>query len=169
MSVDLLAAEDGIIKMEKVETYLLPFDKRMELLKNALAKETPESLKEKLLEGGEFAEIPDICFKTWPNYDMVVQRRIVSAANRFYDKETGEEIIISSARHYSPGMTRIMDFLAKRGVDLTVAHGDNQGFIDQFDDYHTREEAVIIARWADQLHYEKCGSEDELFSEDLYQ
>lgn len=38
---------------------MLPFEKRMELLEQALAKETPESLRENLLSYGPFAEDED--------------------------------------------------------------------------------------------------------------
>lgn len=150
--------------------HLLPFEKRIELLQEALENETPESLKAKLESYGPFADIPDSCFKYWEHIEgKGVQRRIVSAANRFTDKETGEVIVIASARHYSPLMSKMIKYLKTKGVELTKAHGDNQGFIDQFDDYHTREEALVIAQWADQLPYEKCWPQNELFSEDLYQ
>lgn len=150
--------------------HLLPFEKRIELLHKALAEETPESLKARLESYGPFADIPESCFKYWEHLEgKGVQRRIVSAANRFTDKETGEVIVIASARHYSPLMSKMIKYLETKGVKLSKAHGDNQGFIDQFDDYHTREEALVIAQWADQLHYEKGFPEDQLFSEDLYQ
>lgn len=149
--------------------HLLPFEKRIELLQKALKNETPESLKARLEACGPFADIPDSCFKYWEHLEgKGVQRRIVSAANRFTDKETGEVIVIAAARHYSPLMSEMIKYLKTKGVELSKAHGDNQGFIDQFDDYHTREEALVIAQWADQLPYEKCSPVDELFSEDLY-
>lgn len=147
---------------------ILPFEERKALLQKALDKETSESLLMKLESYSPSVVIPDACFKTWEGYDQRVQRRIVSAANRFYDKATGEMIVIASARHYSTLMGNMILFLRARGIELSKAYGDDQGFIDQFDDYHTREEALLIAQWADQLPYEKCSPEDELFSEDLY-
>lgn len=150
--------------------HLLPFEKRIELLQKALAEETPESLKARLESYGPFADIPEACMKYWEHLEgKGVQRRIVSAANRFTDKDTGEVIVIASARHYSPAMSNLIKYMTKKGINLSKAHGDDQGFIDQFDDYHTREEALLIAQWADQLHYEKGFPEDQLFSEDLYQ
>lgn len=146
----------------------LPFEERMNLLEKALKRETSESLLMKLESYSPSVVIPDACFKTWEGYDQRVQRRIVSAANRFTDKATGEVIVIASARHYSPAMVNLIKFMQERGIELSKAHGDDQGFIDQFDDYHTREEALLIARWANQLPYEKCSPTDELFSEDLY-
>lgn len=149
--------------------HLLPFEKRIELLQKALAEETPESLKARLESYGPFADIPESCMKYWEHLEgKGVQRRIVSAANRFTDKDTGEVIVIASARHYSPVMSNLIKYMAKKGINLSKAHGDDQGFIDQFDDYHTREEALVIAQWANQLPYEKCSPLDELFSEDLY-
>lgn len=147
---------------------ILPFEKRMDLLNKALEGETPESLLMKLESYSPSAKIPKSCFKFWEGNDKGVQRRIVSAANRFTVKDTGETLVIASARHYSSLMASTIKFLKSKGIELSKAYGDNQGFIDQFDDYHTREEALVIAQWAGQLPYEKCFPENELFSEDLY-
>lgn len=147
---------------------ILPFEERQKLLAKALEGETPESLMMKLESYSPSLEIPESCFKFWEGNEKGVQRRIVSAANRFTVKETGETLVIASARHYSALMASTINFLKSKGIELSKAYGDNQGFIDQFDDYHTREEALVIAQWADQLPYEKCFPEDELFSEDLY-
>lgn len=147
---------------------ILPFEERMNLLNKALEGETPESLLMKLESYSPSANIPKSCFKFWEGNEKGVQRRIVSAANRFTVKDTDEVIVIASARHYSSLMSTTIKFLSSKGIELSKAYGDNQGFIDQFDDYHTREEALVIAQWADQLPYEKCFPADELFSEDLY-
>lgn len=149
---------------------MLPFEERLKLLHKALEKETPESLFEKLKSYGPCAEkIPEICWKTWPGHTTIVQRVIVSAANRITDKDTGEILIIAASRHYSAGMTNLIKYMKRKGIRLSVAIGDNQGFIDQFDDYHTREEALVIAKHAGQLEgKQKCSPSHELFSEDLY-
>lgn len=51
-----------------------------------------------------------------------------------------------------------------------MAYDLNQGFIDQYSNYWTRKEALIIATNANQIgrHRPKTWAEDELFSEDLY-
>lgn len=147
----------------------LPFEERKKLLEKALSGETSESLLMKLESYSPSSKIPKSCFKFWEHMEGTgVQRRIVSAANRFTDKETGEVIVIAAARHYSALMSSTLKYLKTKGVELNKAYGDDQGFIDQFDDYHTREEALVIAQWANQLPYEKCFPEDQLFSEDLY-
>lgn len=113
--------------------------------------------------------IPEICYRVADWWDgRKLQRRIVCAANRFELKEGGT-IVIPGTRHYSPDMAKVLDLIRDKVVTDHVS-GDNQGFVDQWGWYFTREEAVIIAKHAGQLNTvrKKTGPEDELFSEDLY-
>lgn len=111
--------------------------------------------------------VPDICWEVayWDN-NKKHQRRIVCAANR-YELLSGDSIVIPSVRHYSKEHPVILDNLT-----LKTRHvfDDDQGFIDQYSNYWTREEALIIATYAKQLNLvrEKSFPEHLLFSEDLY-
>lgn len=113
--------------------------------------------------------LPEVCYKIAHWWDgRKLQRRIVCAANRFKMKN-GKTLVIPGARHYSRDMAAVIDELRDQMVS-DHAHGDDQGFIDQWGDYHTREEALIIATHAGQINTvrKKGGPPDELFSEDLY-
>ncbi|QQG33545.1 hypothetical protein [Pectobacterium phage PcCB7V] len=113
--------------------------------------------------------LPDVCYKVADWWDgRKLQRRIVCAANRFQLKDGGV-LIIPGSRHYSKDMALVLDQLRDKVVSDHVT-GDDQGFIDQWGEYHTREEAVIIAKHAGQVNTvrKKTDPADELFSEDLY-
>lgn len=89
------------------------------------------------------------------------QQVVVCAACKHGDK------VICGARHWD-GVMRAQ-FAASHGKDAKPI-GWDEGFIDQFGDYLTREEAVEIADKAGQLNQrrEKGWPEHMLFSEDLY-
>jgi hypothetical protein len=82
--------------------------------------------------------------------------RIVAAAVRY---DTGEVIV--SARHFDRLMSEQIKSL---GID-TKKH--EQGFIDKFGNFHSREDAYKIAKFADQIIRDH-HIEDKLFSEHLY-
>ncbi|AHY25241.1 hypothetical protein AVV36_gp169 [Pectobacterium bacteriophage PM2] len=105
----------------------------------------------------------------WDN-NNTYKRRIVSAANR-YKLNNGKILVIPCVRHYSKEHHPILDTLISAGLldKNNMARGDNQGFIDQYSNYWTREEALYIATENGQLEgRKKSGSADELYSEDLY-
>lgn len=112
--------------------------------------------------------IPDICWQplTWINDTAVNQRRIVSAANR-YTLKTGGYLVVPSVRHYSKEHAPIMDLLLPH-LETRFVVEPNQGFVDQYSNYWTREEAMIIATHAGQVRVNRGGPETMLFSEDLY-
>ncbi|AUV59625.1 hypothetical protein F1442_11005 [Escherichia coli] len=150
------------------------FKERLALLDKALSRETPESLAAKLASySGEYTEqnvldeVPEICWQTayWDE-NQKYQRRIVCAANRFKLKD-GRTLVIPGARHYSKDMAEVLDVVKPQLVTQQVCD-DDQGFIDQYSNYWTREEAMIIATYAGQVRIERGGSEKELYSEDLY-
>lgn len=122
-----------------------------------------------LINEPEEVSIPEICFKVADWWDgRLLQRRIVCAANRF-ELKSGGTIVVPGTRHYSVDMANVLDMFRDKLVSDHV-HGDNQGFVDQWGEYFTREEALIIATHAGQVNTvrPKSGPANELFSEDLY-
>lgn len=85
-----------------------------------------------------------------------VQRRVVCAANRFQDG-----VIILGARHWDSLMCEHAKLLGRRGGN------EEQGFIDQWRAFMTREEAWIVAVAANQI-IRDVGCDGELYSENLY-
>lgn len=90
-----------------------------------------------------------------PDYS-ITPRRIVCAANR--NRESGR--IICGARHWD----NIMRASLLPGEKFT---GWDQGFIDQFGDFLTREEAWEVASEQEQIRRE-VSSPGTLYSENLY-
>lgn len=142
-------------------------EERLQLLDEELSKHTPESLLLELKSLSPSLDIPEICHEVahWDN-NHKYQRRIVSAANR-YQLLSGEFLVVPCVRHYSKEHHLILEHLP-----LVTNHvvDDNQGFIDQYSNYWTREEALIIASHAGQINTvkEKSFPKHLLFSEDLY-
>ena len=85
-----------------------------------------------------------------------MQRRVVCAANRFHDG-----VIILGARHWDQLMR---DHAIQLG---RMQCGAEQGFIDQFRVFMTREEAWQVAVDAGQI-IRDVGCSGELYSENLY-
>lgn len=89
------------------------------------------------------------------------QRRVVTAANVCGD------LLLVGARHWSAAMHAQIDAIGRDDHNVSI---HDQGFIDQFDVYMSREQAYIVALVADQLNQyrEKTFPRDRLFSEDLH-
>lgn len=84
--------------------------------------------------------------------------RIVMAANR-----SPNGVVILGVRHFDPLMHKAMDLQP----DL-VGHEAEQGFVDNKGNFHTREQAWIIAEKQNQI-LRRCGGDGtKLFSENLY-
>lgn len=97
----------------------------------------------------------------WEKYHK--QLLIVSAANRYGD------IVVTGPRHSSP--TMVYAEAAFGGLHILHEYGGDdceQGFVDQYDVFHTREEALIIATKAGQVRYPSNNTLTQLFSEGLY-
>lgn len=115
----------------------------------------------------------NICYEplNWIGERVYEQRIIVSAANRFTLK-SGRVLVVPCVRHYSKDLAEIINVLKNEEIldNSGMAYGENQGFIDQYSNYWTRREALIIATAANQINVRRRKSfpEDELFSEDLY-
>lgn len=86
-----------------------------------------------------------------------VQRRVVCAANRFRDGT-----IILGARHWDPLMCAHASAIGLEGGN------EEQGFIDQWRVFMTREEAWKVAVAANQIMRRVGGDEGCLYSENLY-
>lgn len=91
------------------------------------------------------------------------QRRVVCAAIRAYDGS-----VLVGVRHYSPDMlAQITDRLS--GWKFKHRSGADQGFVDQYGVFMTREEAYVVAFDAKQIvRPEACGPGPTLYSEGLY-
>lgn len=88
------------------------------------------------------------------------RRRVVCAAVRKLD----EGIVICSARHFDARMCMQIFYL-----QLPYEGIWEQGFIDQWGVYMSREEALVVAEAQNQVIRKTGGlNSKELFSEDLY-
>ena len=99
----------------------------------------------------------------WSNGRVKPQKHIVCAANRF-----GETIIVG-ARHWDHRMRQQAEMMG--GIKFLRSIGqEEQGFIDQFGDWHTREDAMrIVHRNGQRFDEERNGGScSALFSEGLY-
>jgi hypothetical protein len=86
--------------------------------------------------------------------------RIVCAANLYNDGT-----LIIGARHFDRIMHQTMALIPNKEFKKL---GHQQGFIDKFGDFKTRQEAFLIAKDAGQI-IQRCGGDDgKLFSENLY-
>lgn len=85
--------------------------------------------------------------------------RIVAAANK--SKKDG--LIVVGARHFDSLMRAQINAAGRLSTEF-----NDQGFIDQFGNFYSREEAFIIAGSNGQI-IRRCGGDDGcLFSENLY-
>lgn len=112
----------------------------------------------------------NICFEplVWISENAFNRRVIVSAANK-YELTDGREVIIPCVRHSSVELHKNINILKEVGL-LTSGHckPKNQGFVDQYCNWWSREDAYVIAKAAGQVNDDRNGSDDELFSEGLY-
>lgn len=90
-----------------------------------------------------------------PDYNLV-SRRVVCAA-MYKDGR-----LITGARHFD----KVMRHQMENSEGLAWWKGCKQGFIDQFGDFMTRQEAYLVAK--DQNQIFRGGAENYLFSENLY-
>jgi hypothetical protein len=95
-------------------------------------------------------------------------RHIVCAANKYL--VNGEELIICGARHCDPIMSKQVMVLKLLTGNVKII---DQGFIDQYQQWVSREDAAFIVQATKQplrdyeLHENRDGSY-KLFSENLY-
>ncbi len=89
-----------------------------------------------------------------------MDQRIVCAANKFIGIDRTH--IVLGARHYDTLMRQMVQLLPKG------CYEKEQGFIDQFGNFLTREEAFVVATKANQIIRRVGGDDGKLFSENLY-
>jgi hypothetical protein len=82
---------------------------------------------------------------------------IVCAANRHRESNR----IICGARHWD-------NIMRSQKLESETFNNWDQGFINQFGEFLTREEAHIIAKKNGQIRHRCGGDESTLFSENLY-
>jgi len=89
-----------------------------------------------------------------------MEQRVVCAANKFVG--IGKTYIVLGARHYDTLMRDAVQLLPKGMYEK------EQGFIDQYGTFLTREEAFVVATNANQIIRRVGGDDNKLFSENLY-
>ncbi len=102
--------------------------------------------------------------KYWEDSGIApVDQYIVSAACKF------GPVILCGARHFDSVMRTQIDAMGGSKA-LRKLHGsEDQGFIDQFGTYLSREDALaIVLANGQRFNPERNGSTDELYSEGLY-
>ena len=99
---------------------------------------------------------------TFTYKDSPRTRVVVCAANRYGD------LIIPSARHHDKVMNKLI--VALWDVGNLDKKDNEQGFIDQFGGFMTREEALIVVKQSGQpFDVERNGGDGKmLFSEGIY-
>ncbi len=94
------------------------------------------------------------------------QRRVVCAAIRAADGE-----LLLGIRHYSNDMHRQIEQRVD-GSKFKTRHDEDQGFVDQWGQWMSREEAYHVAKATDRIAFpEACGEGLEgprLYTEGLY-
>ena len=100
----------------------------------------------------------------WASGQVKPPKHIVCAANRF------GEVIICGARHWDQRMHQQAEMMGGIKHLRSLCEREEQGFIDQFGDWHTREEAMKIVIVNGQKFDKKRngGGTSGLFSEGLY-
>ena len=98
----------------------------------------------------------------WTENNLVKPQQIVVCAACMFG-----DILVTGARHHDKVMNDVLCKLEDNGVKLD---GEcKQGFIDQFGEFLTREEALKIVKKNNQpFDIERNGSDNSLFSEGLY-
>jgi len=131
--------------------------KTRKVLKPACKGTIPEEVIVEAIR--KICENRKICYREMPEGSgNMVQRYVVCAANR-----SVEGRIVCSARHGDPIMRAGIKHYSSNNL-----RNWEEGFIDQFGTWMDREEALIVARHANQIR-RRCGGDDKrLFSENLY-
>ena len=101
----------------------------------------------------------------------MINQRIVCAANKFvikYSENEQEILIIAGVRHWDAIMRGVWDTLDDYIISCIDRNKEEQGFLDQFNNFLTRKEAYIIAKEKGQIIRDLGYETNELFSEHLY-
>jgi len=96
-------------------------------------------------------------------WEPTVKPIIVCAANKMPDGD-----LILGARHWDTQMRATVKAIYRDPDNIKYGAAE-QGFIDQFNRFYTREDAMQVARQNDQIRFpDDMLSETALHSEDLY-
>jgi hypothetical protein len=88
--------------------------------------------------------------------DGGIERRVIAAACKY------EKFMVVGARHFSPAMHSQLCAMVE-----SISNGPHtQGFIDQWDNFMTREDAVVVGKASGQLPRDYSG--EIVFSEDFW-
>lgn len=97
----------------------------------------------------------------WEEYQLENQR-VVCAACRW------NGVVVLGARHLDPQMRSTMKMLFPDVDNIGIKFSKEQGFIDQWNNYLTRRQALEIATRKNQM-FRRCGDDEiRLYSENLY-
>lgn len=104
--------------------------------------------------------------------ELLSRRRVVCAANRtYYVDADGERksLVIAGARHCDGVMAPVLKFVREHSMQPDETLKQQQGFIDQYGNFMTREEAYLLARSNKQMIVD-AGKwpRERLYSEHLY-
>lgn len=104
---------------------------------------------------------PDDFTKIYISECLRIPRHIVCAANLF--NHNGKEIIVTGVRHWDPIMSAAVDAI---GIDDKKDH--EQGFVDQYGIFVTREDAATIATKNEQTMRDSRFIGGVAYSENFY-
>lgn len=98
---------------------------------------------------------------------MEKKPKIVCAATKVFVEQNGIEeiVIVCSPRHWD--MVAHATF-NKMFQDPVKINKEIQGFIDQYGDFYTRQEAWVVANKNNQIIRRVGGDHEKLYSENLY-
>jgi len=106
-----------------------------------------------------FKPDPDDKSKMYISDELLIDRHIVCAANKYGD------LIICGARHHDKIMNSVLGKI--RAIDVDFERVGEQGFIDQYGTFVTREDAKEIVV-ANKQPLRDTPLYDVLFSENIY-
>lgn len=158
----------SILTEEQVTTLMLDRSPTFYLPTFALEKGVLKQLTDNINQSSD----PEIVINKFLKSDWPI-RKVVCAANKVYH-EVFEDgwLIIPANRHHSPLMNKLYDALdcsRRTGSIKLDLQKTEQGFIDQWGDFMTREEAYKVAKLAGQyIDPDRNCSDTILYSEGLY-
>jgi len=94
-----------------------------------------------------------------------LNQRIVAAANRFHFS-FAKPLVVISARHWDENMHHIVSNLSEDLMETVVR--EEQGFVNQYGQFLTREDAWIVAERQGQIRRDLGSAPGRLYSEHLY-
>lgn len=102
--------------------------------------------------------------------DYLPMQYIVAAANRYeHPALPNGEIVLVGSRHACNAMYSLRNAFKHIGVDLGVSKPWNQGFINNFSEWVSRQDALdVVLRSGQRFDPKRNGSDKELFSEGIH-